>query len=276
MSIWIKQLFLRDWWGCIRHRGNQMCKRLNCDLIEEIYCLIPPQHHCGPRRRRSHLAWTSGLHTPPVIAASYADVSVKTVLCLQRQGCQARTVRPSPTRLPVPSNCLCGFVLTADVQWRRRTDTLLWNSHWGWVTCLGGILDLLNERSLAVLQVLGLAHLLEHSKMLLSSDKWSQRMNREKKCIYLGFLAKSQWYSFPFCNRTRTFFCTCLWVIGIWAKRQPQRTDWPLLCLHYPCSLPLTSPRQCLLTPSAAVKPATKDGQFRDHSSEKNFIRNVI
>lgn len=134
------------------------------DLIKEIYCLIsPPPRH---RRRRSHLAWTSGLHTQLATAASYADVSVKTVPCLQRQGCQARTVRPSPTRHPVPSNCLCGFVLTADVQWRRRTDTLLWNSHWGWVTCFCSRLDLLNERSLAVLQVPGLAHLPEHSKML--------------------------------------------------------------------------------------------------------------
>lgn len=105
-----------------------------CDLT--AYCFSSFPHYRGLCRHPSHSAWTSGLLTRPAIAASCADVSVKTVLCLQRQGCQARTVCPSPTRHPVPSSCLCGFVLTADARWRRRTDTLLWNSHWGWVTCL--------------------------------------------------------------------------------------------------------------------------------------------
>lgn len=67
---------------------------------------------------------------------------------------------------------------------------------------------------------------------------------------------------FAISHRTRTSFCTCLWVMETWARRQPQWTDWPLLRLHYPCSLPQTSPHQCLLIQCAAAKPATRDGQF--------------
>lgn len=48
-----------------------------------------------------------------------------------------------------------------------------------------------------------------------------------------------------------------------WAKRWEQQTDWPLVHLHYPCSLPRTSAHKCLLTPFVAVKPATRDGQPR-------------
>lgn len=63
--------------------------------------------------------------------------------------------------------------------------------------------------------------------------------------------------------RVRTFFCTCLWVMETWARRQPQGTDWPLLRLLYPCFLPRTSPRRCLLIQCAAAKLATRGGQFR-------------
>lgn len=61
-----------------------------------------------------------------------------------------------------------------------------------------------------------------------------------------------------------------------WARMQPQRTDWPLLCLHYPCSLPRTSPHQCLLIQCAAVKPAMRDGQFRVIGIEVNIHLNFL
>lgn len=56
-----------------------------------------------------------------------------------------------------------------------------------------------------------------------------------------------------------------------WARRQPQGTDWPLLCLRYPCSLPRTSPHQCLLIQCAAAKPAMRDGQSRLIEIKFNF-----
>lgn len=73
-------------------------------------------------------------------------------------------------------------------------------------------------------------------------------------------------------HRARTFFCTCLWVMETWARKQPQGTDWPLLRQHYPCSLPRTSPHQCLLIQCVAVKPAMRDGQFRTNATEVNLI----
>lgn len=60
--------------------------------------------------------------------------------------------------------------------------------------------------------------------------------------------------------RARTSFCTCPWGTETSARRQPQGTDWPLLC---PCCLRQTSPRRYRPTPCAAVKPATRGGQFR-------------
>lgn len=106
-----------------------------CACISALSSCLSSQIHTHIHTRpRSPLAWTSELPTRLVTAASYADVSAKTVLCSQRPGSQARTVQCRPPRLPVPSSCPFGCALTAGAQWRRRTAMLPWSSRWGWVT----------------------------------------------------------------------------------------------------------------------------------------------
>lgn len=100
--------------------------------------------------------------------------------------------------------------------------------------------------------------------------------------MFLNICSVASWGKYKNCcvsqavfhisHRAKTSFCTCLWVTETWARRQPRGTDWPLLCLHYPCSLPLTSPHRCLLIQCAAVKPATSGGQFRPITTEGDSL----